>query len=30
MPTLKRLLVREDKDEVMEQEIGVSFPRSKS
>jgi hypothetical protein len=30
MPTLKSLLVREDKDEVMEQEIGVSSPRSKS
>jgi hypothetical protein len=30
MPTLKSLLVRDDEDEVMEQEIGVSSPRSKS
>jgi hypothetical protein len=30
MPTLKSLLVREDKNEVMEQEIGVLSPRSKS
>jgi hypothetical protein len=30
MPTLKSLLLREEKGEVMEQEIVVSYPRNKS